>query len=1019
MQIPKQKQRITVDATNLASLDRTDVIRVLHVDDDLSMLGISKAILMELGNFEIEHACCVDEAFEKLHAGGFDVVVSDYEMPQKDGLEFLRLLRERKFDVPFILFTGKGREEVAIRALNLGAEGYFNKQGDPGTVYGELGHGIKLVVENSKAKCALQESEFKFKTYVESSPIAIFVANAQANYVYVNAAACRLLGYSEEELLRMSIPEVVYNFEANLPLKTFEEAKKTGHSYIEVALRSKEGQPVYVAINAIKLPDGKLLAYCENVSERRKAELEKQEKYEVLERVAESIDAGLAVITKDYQVSWANSTLRSLGVSSNKKCYQTFAKWENVCPDCGVKKVFEQNLPFDVHEYKSVNSKGEVAWIELRVTPLKDKDGNVIEALELAVPITERKRMEDSLRKSNERYVNLFESARDVIATLDLKGNITSVNKAAAEYGFKIEDIIGENMLQLVSEKYLPQIAQSFMSVSQGSTSKGEFELGTPVGKVFVEFQASPIIQEGKIDGVLAILRNNTERKVAEDQLRSLKRFDERIIDSLGDALLIIDPEDYTILNANKSVLDQLKLKRKDLIGKTCYGATHSRLVPCGSEHPCPIRQVMKSGKPITVEHKHFDSDHNELFVEVSAYPVKNVEGKTVVIHVSKDITQRKLMERDLQASEEQFRAITDCALDAIVMIDDEQRVVYWNPAAERIFGYEKEEVLGKFSSFLAPKHLREGMEKGLSGLNKNGSISFAGTLETVGRKKSGAEFPMELSGSQIQIGGASFSVAIIRDVTERKRMQNKLREYSSHLKYMVELRTAQLKDANERLVKSERLATIGELAGMVGHDLRNPLAGIKNATYFLKKKGTAISEDSYQDMLGVIERAIDHSDKIVNELLDYAREIHLELQDCSLRELLSDVLTRLNIPKKVKIISNISEKLVVRVDVDKLGRVFMNLVKNAADAMPNGGSLTVESKLVGDNFELSFADTGVGISEEILPKLFLPLITTKAQGMGFGLAICKRIVEAHRGTIRVETVKGKGTTFVITLPRD
>jgi signal transduction histidine kinase len=217
--------------------------------------------------------------------------------------------------------------------------------------------------------------------------------------------------------------------------------------------------------------------------------------------------------------------------------------------------------------------------------------------------------------------------------------------------------------------------------------------------------------------------------------------------------------------------------------------------------------------------------------------------------------------------------------------------------------------------------------------------------------------------------------------------------------------------------VRSERLATIGELAGMIGHDLRNPLAGIKNATYLLKKKGTAISEANYRDMLEIIEKAIGHSDKIINELLDYAREIHLELQDCSLRKLLTEVLVTLKIPKKVKIINNIPEKSIVRIDESKLERVFINLVKNAIDAMPNGGALTIESKIVAGNSEISFADTGSGISDEILPKLFLPLITTKAQGMGFGLAICKRIIEAHGGTITVKTAKGKGTTFIIALP--
>jgi signal transduction histidine kinase len=127
----------------------------------------------------------------------------------------------------------------------------------------------------------------------------------------------------------------------------------------------------------------------------------------------------------------------------------------------------------------------------------------------------------------------------------------------------------------------------------------------------------------------------------------------------------------------------------------------------------------------------------------------------------------------------------------------------------------------------------------------------------------------------------------MVSDITDRKVLEIKVNNYSKHLKSMVELRTAQLKDANERLVRSERLAAIGELAGMVGHDLRNPLAGIKNATYYLKKKGTAISEAQAKEMLEIIDKAIDHSDKIINDLLDYSREMHLKLTECEPRALL------------------------------------------------------------------------------------------------------------------------------------
>jgi signal transduction histidine kinase len=254
-------------------------------------------------------------------------------------------------------------------------------------------------------------------------------------------------------------------------------------------------------------------------------------------------------------------------------------------------------------------------------------------------------------------------------------------------------------------------------------------------------------------------------------------------------------------------------------------------------------------------------------------------------------------------------------------------------------------------------------------------------------------------------------------DITKIKRMQSELSKYSEKLEDLVEKRTELLKQAQAKLVKTERLAAIGELAGMVGHDLRNPLTGIKNSAYYLKKKGAEISEVQAKEMLDTIDRCVNYSNKIVSDLLDYSREIHLELKECSPSVLLNDSLSMSQIPEKVEIVNCLKDTRNLMLDFDKIKRVFINLIKNALDAMPNGGKLTIDSIQVNDGLEISFSDTGTGIKDEIMPKLFSPLSTSKAQGMGFGLAICKRIVEAHGGKITVKTAKGKGTTFIVTLP--
>src|SRR5208283_3640827 len=169
-----------------------------------------------------------------------------------------------------------------------------------------------------------------------------------------------------------------------------------------------------------------------------------------------------------------------------------------------------------------------------------------------------------------------------------------------------------------------------------------------------------------------------------------------------------------------------------------------------------------------------------------------------------------------------------------------------------------------------------------------------------------------------IVYNGEPAILGIETDITENKRLKQKLEQYSIHLEGLVKERTMQLEQAQAQLVKSERLAAIGELAGMVGHDLRNPLTGIKNAAYYLKKKGATCPEGQAKDMLETIDKCVDYSNKIVSDLLDYSREIRLELQECSLRKLLAEALVMMNMPVKVEILNHLPDELHLKVDFDK-----------------------------------------------------------------------------------------------------
>jgi signal transduction histidine kinase len=246
---------------------------------------------------------------------------------------------------------------------------------------------------------------------------------------------------------------------------------------------------------------------------------------------------------------------------------------------------------------------------------------------------------------------------------------------------------------------------------------------------------------------------------------------------------------------------------------------------------------------------------------------------------------------------------------------------------------------------------------------------------------------------------------------------QTKLNDYSLTLEKKVEEKKNELEEANKKIIKSERMAAIGELAGMIAHDLRNPLTGIKNSVYLLKKRhGNELSDIDKETMI-MMDKAIDHAGKIINDLLDYSREMHLDYEECSPKSLANYSLLSITVPSQIKLTQSVSSSPKIWVDTSKIQRVFTNLAKNAIDAMPNGGSLDISSMYIDQNIVFSFVDTGSGMSQELIQKIFTPLFTTKAQGMGFGLSICKRIVEAYNGKIEVESILNQGTKFTIILP--
>jgi signal transduction histidine kinase len=271
------------------------------------------------------------------------------------------------------------------------------------------------------------------------------------------------------------------------------------------------------------------------------------------------------------------------------------------------------------------------------------------------------------------------------------------------------------------------------------------------------------------------------------------------------------------------------------------------------------------------------------------------------------------------------------------------------------------------------------------------------------------------------EMGTLSGGFGTVQDITKEKEMQQRLEESAAKLEEYANQMEQLANERAERLKDAERLAAIGATAGMVGHDIRNPLQAIVGELYLAKDGLVSLPESDAKQALKenvfMIEEQVEYINKIVTDLQDFAKPLIPCKEEVHLETVVKSVLPTINIPENIQVVYSPETEPRFIADSAYIKRIVQNLVSNAVQAMPRGGKLTLQTRRENNTAILTVEDTGVGIPEEAKTRLFQPLFTTKSKGQGFGLAVCKRLVESMNGTITFESEEGKGTKFTVKLP--
>lgn len=505
-------------------------------------------------------------------------------------------------------------------------------------------------------------------------------------------------------------------------------------------------------------------------------------------------------------------------------------------------------------------------------------------------------------------------------------------------------------------------------------------------------------------------IRRATERKKTKDMLRETRDYLESLFNFANAPIIVWNPA--------------FKINRFNHAFERLTGYTSDEVIGQDLNMLFPQASRKESLNKIeqTLSGKYWESVDIPILckngeVRLALWNSANIydeDNTTVVATIAQgqDITERKKSEEMLLSERNKLISVFKAMEDGVYIVNRQHDIHYVNHVLEEYFGdWHDQKCYQYFND-----------REDACPWCKNEEV-FAGKIVRWEWYSFKNQKTYDLIETPLENPDGSISkLKIFRDITEQKKAQQEARDAQQKLieqhRHERERAEAELAKVRDELIRTTRLATIGQVSASIAHDLRNPLGAMRNASYFLRRH---LSKDELKasEHVEIIEQEVVKADQIITNLLEMARPKVPHKQEIDLGEIVKDVFSRAKRAEGVRCrTSLVPAPFVVRADPNQLRQMIGNIVDNAVDAMKGQGEIFVEATRDSDYDTLVFRDTGPGFAQEVIERLFEPLVTTKASGTGLGLMICRQIVEKHGGTIGAENCEGRGAAIRVRLPR-
>lgn len=1060
---------------------------MLHVEDEEDHAKFLEIFLHENDVvLHVDSASSAEEALKKLKEKQYDCIVSDYMMPKVNGIQFVEQVKKRH-DIPFIIYTGQGSEEVAQAAFTAGVDDYVRKEMDP-SHYRVLAKSIRQAVEKKRAENELKESLQTSSHVLRQLPSGVFiyrfVAPDKLVLVNCNPEAMRQTSMDRDKVVGKEFDELWGPTGAPLKHEYLKAVKENKQVKYDRLLWDSPNIKGYFRLSAFPIVGDRLVVAFENISEQVRSEEKLERLYESAVKIGEATTIeGLEKASQHAVLEVAGFDRGCIGLIEGDELVfrpidmegaefrfplnggSTQVKSVNegkaiLIPDTLDDQDYVHALPPEVFKPRSVfmvpfRLEGKVEGVlhvaDSGPSAFNDNDRRLLETLSLYIETAysriRKRQLEETYNRRLEvlyRHAVELETARSLDElyklTLRLTDEILGFNNVdiLVVHGNRLEQTFyrgdiyegivvpldGRGVTVRAVKQRRTQLVNDVSSdpdyVSPrmlGSCSSHEADYGSEL--------ATPILVRDEAHGVINVLNrskeafNEQDAKLMEtlasqvsmaitrfmdlEEIRSSEDRYRLLLEQCMDGVFIIAEKEYVY--ANVKAAEMLGYgSPEEIVGRDSVFAVADE---DKERLRNQIRDRLSGGDaPTRYEARLVKKTGEKLEVEASTTVIP-WRGQPASLVFMRDISDRKRIERALKESEEWFRKIYQESPIGIEIYNGEGTIIDANPTSLHYFGVNGVEDFHGWNLFRDSSLSQEQKDRLRSGeeIRVEARRDFTQVKYTSRRRGVSYFEAIFKPVSKGKEDSGTGYIGLVRDVTEVRLSQERFREYTERLEKAVEERS------NE-LLEAERMATAGRVASMVGHDLRSPLQSVKNAVYMIKQKPELTPR-----MLGLIEGAVDRSLRMLDELRQRTREEPLSLAPTNLRRLVEDTAREMPHPPKVSIKVEAEDVATVSVDPLKVRRVLENLINNAVESIKTEGTVSVTLRNVGDGLEVKVADNGRGMPSDAMVNLFKPFYTTKPGGMGMGLAFCKKTVEAHGGSIDVESKEGKGTTVTFTIP--